>query len=111
MGRLKNEEYLCLSSGMMKKLFNLVVERIKQHLKTLMKKSQLSKVRIMFLACGFAYSTFLQQELKTEFSRRLRILIPHYTTIAVAQGAVNFGKKPAKISERVAPQLLAPIFQ
>ena len=41
--RLKNEEYLCLSSGMMKKLFNLVVERIKQHLKTLMKKAQLSK--------------------------------------------------------------------
>ena len=39
--RLKNEEYLCLSSGMMKKLFNLVVERIKQHLKTLMKKPQL----------------------------------------------------------------------
>ena len=60
--RLKNEEYLCLSSGMMKKLFNLVVERIKQHLKTLMKKPQLSKVRIMFLAGGFAYSPFLQQE-------------------------------------------------
>ena len=35
--RLKNKEYLCLSSGMMKKLFNPVVERIKQHLKTLMK--------------------------------------------------------------------------
>ena len=81
--RLKNKEYLCLSSGMMKKLFNPVVERIKQHLKTLMKKPQLSKVRIMFLAGGFAYPAFLQQELKTEFARRLRILIPHYTTIAV----------------------------
>ena len=90
--RLKNEEYLCLSSGMMKKLFNLVVERIKQHLKTLMKKPQLSKVQTMLLVGGFADSAFLQQELKTEFSRRLRILIPHYTTIAVVQGAVNFGK-------------------
>ena len=99
--RLKNEEYLCLSSGMMKKLFNLVVERIKQHLKTLMKKPQLSKVQTMLLVGGFADSAFLQQELKTEFARRLRILIPHYTTIAVVQGAVNFGKKPAKISERV----------
>ena len=36
--RLKNKEYLCLSSGMMKKLFNPVMERIKQHLKTLIKK-------------------------------------------------------------------------
>ena len=35
--RLKNKEYLCLSSGMMKKLFNPVVERIKQNSKTLMK--------------------------------------------------------------------------
>ena len=99
--RLKNKEYLCLSSGMMKKLFNPVVERIKQHLKTLITKPQLSKVQTMLLVGGFADSAFLQQELKTEFARRLRILIPHYTTIAVVQGAVIFGKKPTKISERV----------
>ena len=68
---------------MMKKLFNPVVERIKQHLKTLMKKPQLSKVQTMLLVGGFPDSAFLQQELKTEFARRLRILIPHYTTIAV----------------------------
>ena len=60
----------------------------------------------MFLVGGFADSAFLQQELKTEFSRRLRILIPHYTTIAAVQGAVNFGKKPAQIFERVASATL-----
>ena len=55
----------------------------------------------MLLVGGFADSAFLQQELKTEFARRLRILVPHYKTIAVVQGAVIFGKKPTKISERV----------
>ena len=68
---------------------------------TLMKKPQLSKVQSMLLVGGFADSAFLQQELKTEFAIRLRILVPHYKTIAVVQGAVIFGKKPTKISERV----------
>ena len=68
---------------------------------TLMKKPQLSKVQSMLLVGGFVDSAFLQQELKTEFARRLRILAPHYKTIAVVKGAVIFGKKPTKISERV----------
>ena len=35
----KNIEYLCLSSGMRKKFFNPVADRIKQHLKTFDEKS------------------------------------------------------------------------
>ena len=37
--KLKNIEYFCLSSGMRKKLFNAVADRIKQHLKTFDEKS------------------------------------------------------------------------
>ena len=88
--------YLRPSSGMIKKLFNLVVEGIKQHLKTLMKKPQLSKEQTMLLVGGFADFAFLQQELKTECARRLRIFISHYTTIAIVQGAVVFGKNLRK---------------
>ena len=99
--KLKNNEYLSLSSGMMKKLFNPVVERIKNHLKTLKAKPQLSKVKTMLLVGGFADSVFLQEEIKKEFSAGCRVLIPHHANTVVVQGAVIFGKKPAKIRERV----------
>ena len=100
--KLKNNEYLSLSSGMMKKLFTPVVKSIKKHLTALMKQEQLSKVQTMLLVGGFAEAAFLQQEIKKEFSARCRVLIPHHATIAVVQGAVIFGKKPSKITERVA---------
>ncbi len=99
--KLKNNEYLSLSSGMIKKLFSPVVGSIKKHLKTLLRKPQLSKVQTMLLVGGFADSAFLQEEIKKEFSGRLKILIPHHATIAVVQGAVIFGRKPASITERV----------
>ena len=99
--KLKNNEYLSLSSRMMTKLFTPVVGSIKEHLKTLLRKPQLSKVQIMLLVGGFADSAFLQEEIKKEFSGRLKVLIPHHATIAVVQGAVIFGKKPGKITERV----------
>lgn len=99
--KLKNNEYLSLSSGIMKGLFNPVVKSIKKHLKTLLKKPSLSKVQIMLLVGGFAESAFLQEEIKKKFSRTLRVLVPRHATTAVVQGAVIFGKKPSKISERV----------
>ena len=99
--KLKNNEYISLSSGMMRKLFSPVVNSIKEHLKTLLKKPQLLKVRTMLLVGGFAEAVFLQQEIKKEFSARFRVLIPHQATTAVVQGAVMFGKKPTKITERV----------
>ena len=99
--KLKNNEYLSLSSGIMKGLFTPVVKSIIKHLKTLLKNTSLSKVQIMLLVGGFANSAFLQDEIKKEFSRSLRVLIPHHATTAVVQGAVIFGKRPSKITERV----------
>ena len=92
--------YLRPSSGMIKKLFNLVVEEIKQHLKTLIKKLQLSKEQTMLLVGGFADFAFLQQELKTECARRLRILISHYTTINCTRSC-SLWQKLTKISSNV----------
>ena len=78
--KLKNNEYLSLSSGMMKKLFYPVVESIKEHLKTLMKQPRLSKVQTMLLVGGFAEAAFLQEEIKREFSAKCTVLIPHQAT-------------------------------
>ena len=99
--KLRNNEYLALSSEVMKKLFVPVIEDIKKHLRSLQKNPQLSKVKTMLLVGGFADSALLQKEIKSEFSRKFRVLIPSHAAIAVVQGAVMFGKKPSKITERV----------
>ena len=99
--KLKNNEYLALSSEIMKKLFDPVIGDIKKHLRSLHRNPQLSKVATMLLVGGFADSALLQKEIKSEFSRKFRVLIPNHAAIAVVQGAVMFGKKPSKISERV----------
>ena len=99
--KLRNNEYLALSSELMKKLFAPVIEDIKKHLRSLQRNPQLSKVKTMLLVGGFADSALLQNEIKSEFSRKFRVLIPSHAAIAVVQGAVMFGKKPSKITERV----------
>ncbi|KAJ7353743.1 hypothetical protein OS493_032613 [Desmophyllum pertusum] len=101
--KLKNDEYLALSSGVMQQLFSPVLNDIKKHLKTLQTKPELSKVKIMFLVGGFADSALLRNEIKREFSGRFRVLTPDHANIAVVQGAAIFGKKPEKITERVVP--------
>ena len=99
--KLRNNEYLALSSEVMKNLFAPVIEDIKKHLRSLQRNPQLSKVKTMLLVGGFADSALLQREIKSEFSRKSKVLIPNNATIAVVQGAVMFGKKPSKITERV----------
>jgi len=98
---LKNNEYLALSSAMMKKLFSPTLEHVKDHLKGLLQESRLSKVKTMLLVGGFADSALLQKEVKNAFSKSVRVLIPNHASIAVVQGAALFGKKPARITERV----------
>ena len=94
-------EYLCLSQSVMKMLFKPVLDDIKEHLKVLQRRQQVSKVKTMLLVGGFANSALLRQEMLNEFSHKYRVLIPHNAAIAVVQGAVLFGKNPAKITERV----------
>ena len=99
--KLKNDEYLSLSSGMMKKLFKPTIDCIKYHLEGLLQEPKLFKVKTMLLVGGFADSALLQQEIKNAFSRRVRVLVPNNASAAVVEGAVIFGKQLEKITERV----------
>lgn len=99
--KILNDEYLCLSSRVMVKLFQPVLEAMKDHLKVLLSEPRLSKVKTMLLVGGFANSLLLQDEIKKEFSKRCRVIIPSDASIAVVQGAVIFGKRPGKITQRV----------
>ena len=99
--KLKNGEYLALSSGMMKNLFESTVNHIKDHLKTLLQQPELSKVNILLLVGGFADSLLLQREIKSAFSESCKILVPNRASEVVVKGAVLFGKNPGRITERV----------
>ena len=99
--RFRAYEFIALSSNIMKRLFKPVLDHIKEHLQTVLKRPQLSKVRTMLLVGGFADCVLLQEELRKEFSE-YRVLAPRNAATSVLQGAVMFGKNPAKITERVA---------
>lgn len=99
--KILHDEYLCLSSRVMVKLFEPVLEAMKDHLKELLGKPQLSKVKVMLLVGGFANSLLLQDEIKRVFSTRCRVVVPPDASIAVVQGAVLFGKRPETITQRV----------
>ena len=98
---LRTNEYISLSSKVMKGLFKPVLDRIKEHLTTVLRRPKLSKVKTVLLVGGFADSALLQEELRNEFSKRYRVLVPRNAVTAVLKGAVLFGKNPAKITERV----------
>lgn len=67
--RILKDEYLCLSSRVMVKLFEPVLEAMKDHLRILLSKPELLKVKVVLLVGGFADSPLLQEEIKKEFSR------------------------------------------
>ena len=100
--RLKRNEYLCISPNIMEvKLFAPVLSDIRDHLKRLQERTKALNVTTMILVGGFADSPILQNEIKNEFSKDFRVVVPRNAAIAVVQGAVLFGKNPAKITERV----------
>ena len=66
--KILNDEYLCLSANVMVKLFEPVLEAMKDHLKVLLSIPQLSKVKVMLLVGGFADSLLLQEQIKKEFT-------------------------------------------
>ena len=100
--RLRRNEYICISPNIMEvKLFAPVLSDIKDHLKRLHERTKALNVKTMLLVGGFADSPILQNEIKNEFSKDFRVLVPRNAAIAVVQGAVLFGKNPAKITERV----------
>lgn len=94
-------EYFCLGSMAMKKLFDPVIKGIVEHLKNLLKSRALKRVEFFFLVGGFAESVLLQDAIKKQFSGQFTVLVPNNAGIAVVQGAVMFGQRPDIIASRL----------
>lgn len=93
-------EYFCLGSTTMKKLFEPVINGIVEHLKNLLRSRALRGVQFVFLVGGFAESVLLQGAIKKQFRSQFTILVPNNAGIAVVQGAVMFGQRPGIIASR-----------
>ena len=93
-------EYFCLGSMAMKKLFDPVIKGIVEHLRNLLKRRALRGVEFVFLVRGFAESVLLQDAIKKQFSSQFTILVPNNAGIAVVQRGVMFGQRPDIIVSR-----------
>ena len=68
--RFVRNEYFCLGSAAMKKLFEPVLNGILNHLTNLLQSRSFQGLQFFFLVGGFAQSAILQEAIKKEFSSR-----------------------------------------
>ncbi|XP_077986416.1 heat shock 70 kDa protein 12A-like [Glandiceps talaboti] len=94
-------DYLCLGSEIMKRLFQPSIDSITAHMESLLEKPHCKNIKYVFLVGGFSESPLLQKAVKDKFSSRCRILIPEEAGLSVVKGAVMFGQKPESISRRI----------
>ncbi|KAL9960018.1 hypothetical protein ACROYT_G033408 [Oculina patagonica] len=96
--KVQRNEYLCIEPKIMTQLFDPVLNDIVTHLSNLFAKEELSEIECVFLVGGFADSKLLNERVKHHFGTRYRIMVPQNASLAVVQGAVMFGLKPADIT-------------
>lgn len=87
-------------------LFEPIISNIINHVKSLLQKPALQKVRYLFLVGGFAECPILQSRMQQEFSNRLKVVIPPRPGASVMNGAVLYGLNPDAISERIMTQTI-----
>lgn len=94
-----SKDYLCLSSKVVKSLFEPAITAIIQHLQELLRKKELNGIKLLFLVGGFSESPLLQAKVREKI-RGKYILVPNDAQTAVVKGAVMFGKRPNIVAER-----------
>ncbi|GFT73876.1 heat shock 70 kDa protein 12A [Nephila pilipes] len=90
---------LRLEPSAMEGLFRRTVEKIRQHIESIINQKDI-RIDHIFLVGGFAESLILQKEIKDAFSSSLRVIIPQGVSLAILKGAVLFGLDPTTINIR-----------
>ena len=83
-------------------MFQSVVDKIVNHIKSLMENPKLQPCKYFFLVGGFGQSEFLQKAMKDNFEKQVDVLIPEEAQMSVIKGAVLFGHSPDEIKTRIA---------
>ena len=86
--------------------FDEYINKIIEHINSLLIKPKLLNVKFLFLVGGFAESPLLRRRIEDEYGTRLRVIVPPSPGIVVMNGAVQFGFDPNVITERIMPQTI-----
>ena len=92
---------LVLSSSHVTELFREALEKINEHVETLLQRPKCKDLVHVFLVGGFAESSRLQESLRASLGERVTILVPEEASLSVVKGAVAFGHDPSAICQRV----------
>ncbi|XP_067935317.1 heat shock 70 kDa protein 12A-like isoform X2 [Watersipora subatra] len=92
---------LRLTQEAMRKLFMPTILKIKEAVGAVMVANSGSDIRYLFLVGGFAESPLLQMEVRKEFDKMLRVIIPQDVGLSILKGAVLFGHDPTIIHVRI----------
>jgi len=79
-----------------------LLDKIVNHLQTLLNMKELSDVKFIFVVGGFGESSLLQDHLKKKLNTSARMIVPPRPGHAVIIGAVKFGLNPNVIISRIA---------
>ncbi|KAL3857488.1 hypothetical protein ACJMK2_012156 [Sinanodonta woodiana] len=85
---------------MLKIMVEEAVQKVTNHLKKIMQKSELQDVKKIVLVGGFSESPFVAPEIRKELNNK-QIFVPINPTYAVLKGAVLFGHRPDIIKSRI----------
>jgi hypothetical protein len=91
---------LRLTPDAMRRLYQPTLDAIKNCIEQILNKNTVKDIEYMFLVGGFAESAMLQSEMRKEFSRRTKLVIPQEASLAILKGAVYFGLDPSTVTVR-----------
>lgn len=89
---------LNLKPEVMKGFFTASLNSIVKHVRKIIEA--IPDIRYILLVGGYSASSLLQETIKQEFDKRLKIIIPQESYLSVVKGAVLFGHNPQYITER-----------
>ncbi|XP_062593107.1 heat shock 70 kDa protein 12A-like [Saccostrea cucullata] len=83
-------------------LFRTTCDRVVDHVKKLLQSPKAKGVDFILMVGGFSESPVLQDEIKSAFCSKYRVIVPQEAGLTVLRGAVLFGKDPSTIDCRIA---------
>lgn len=95
-----SSDYLNITMETLGDLHRPIVNKIAEHIRSLLSKPSLQDVKTMFFVGGFSEAQFLRKEISRSFSDK-RILIPQDPELAIIRGAVEFAQDPTLLRARV----------
>ncbi|KAK3602709.1 hypothetical protein CHS0354_017151 [Potamilus streckersoni] len=90
------------TTNTMEEYFDVAIDKIKEHIRSLLEKKELGAIATIMLVGGFAESRVVQEKIKRYFKTKI-VFVPPESGVSVLKGSVMFGHNPTIITERISP--------